>query len=98
MAGLFGDISFTLCDCQLYGEYMYRNNTRSDAETIDMSLVTLPGNTATLQSYDPEKIHNSYEVGFNLRLANTIGINLNYGSLVNGSSGQWFGITIGGDI
>ncbi|MEM1155813.1 MAG: autotransporter outer membrane beta-barrel domain-containing protein, partial [Pseudomonadota bacterium] len=91
-AGIFADRTLQICDCDIYGELIYRGYIDNDDVDPRIGQVDVPGNSARLPGYrqDDESIH--LDVGLEAELSEDLGLNVGggYKDADNGEA-YWLG-------
>jgi outer membrane lipase/esterase len=99
LAGLFGSIGLGICDCEFYGEAVYRDEDKDGRNDVELGLVTVGSNRFTLpgQSLDDSSV--TVDLGFNAKLTEALSLNVSAGaSDSDDSDGLWYGATLSFDL
>ena len=99
LAGLFGSIGLGICDCEFYGEAVYRDEDKDGRNDVELGLVTVGNNRFTLpgQSLDHSSV--TVDLGFNASLTEALSLNVSAGaSDSDDSDGLWYGATLSFDL
>jgi outer membrane lipase/esterase len=99
LAGLFGSIGLGICDCEFYGEAVYRDEDKDGRNDVELGLVTVGNNRFTLpgQSLDDSSV--TVDLGFNAKLTEALSLNVSAGaSDSDDSDGLWYGATLSFDL
>jgi outer membrane lipase/esterase len=99
LAGLFGSIGLGICDCEFYGEAVYRDEDKDGRNDVELGLVTVGNNRFTLpgQSLDDSSV--TVDLGFNASLTEALSLNISAGaSDSDDSDAVWYGATLSFDL
>ncbi len=99
LAGLFGSIALGICDCEFYGEAVYRDEDKDGRNDVELGLVTVGNNRFTLpgQSLDDSSV--TVDLGFNASLTEALSLNVSAGaSDSDNSDAVWYAATLSFDL
>jgi outer membrane lipase/esterase len=99
LAGIFGSIGLGICDCEFYGEAVYRDEDKDGRNDVELGLVTVGNNRFTLpgQSLDDSSV--TVDLGFNASLTEALSLNVSAGaSDSDDNDSLWYGATLSFDL
>ncbi|MFT6758576.1 MAG: outer membrane lipase/esterase [Chitinophagales bacterium] len=99
LAGIFGSIGLGICDCEFYGEAVYRDEDKDGRNDVELGLVTVGSNRFSLpgQSLDNSSI--TVDLGFNASLTESLSLNVSAGaSDSDDNDSLWYGATLSFDL
>ena len=93
--GLFGDIRLSWCDCEVYGELVYRAYTDDEGSDPRLGQATVAGNSARLPGYRRDEDGWRWDLGLAARLSDNLELNLGAGAAdADQRESLWYGLNL----
>lgn len=96
--GLFGDISFSGCDCRLHGQGLYNRQFKDAVTNVSMQIETLPGHSFQLPGYQREQHYWTYSADFDVQITRRIALALTYGGRSGSNDGEWAALSLNASL
>jgi outer membrane lipase/esterase len=99
LAGIFGSIGLGICDCEFYGEAVYRDEDKDGRNDVELGLVTVGSNRFTLPGQSLDNSSVTVDLGFNASLTEALSLNVSAGaSDSDDNDSLWYGATLSFDL